>query len=182
MNSDGNGIGRFIWRTTAVHMVSYFAAGLLALLFMGYRELFGTGSLSILMRPIESPIVAIGPLLQAVMGIALALILFPFREIFIGARSGWLKLLLLIAGLSVFAPQVPGPGTFEGLVYTKLSIADHLAGLPETFAYSLCFSSLLPLWYEKPKKAWNALAAIAIGLIAASSLLGYAAAVGAIKA
>jgi len=178
MDSSGNGIGRFMWRTTAVHMVSYFVAGLLALLFMGYRESFASGALSALMRPVDSPIVALGPSLQAVMGAALSLILFPFRDAFIGKRGGWLKLLVLIAGLSVFAPQVPGPGSFEGLVYTKLSLMDHVSGLPETVAYSLGFSFLLPLWYSKPKKAWNAVAGVAIGLIVAASLLGYAAAVG----
>lgn len=178
MDTRKNGIVEFAWRTASVHMVAYFAAGLFALLFMGYRELFGSSSLSTLMRPVDSPIVALGPILQAAMGIALGLILHPFRESFIGTRRGWLRLFLLIAGLSVFAPQVPGPGTFEGLVYTKLSLADHLAGLPETLAYSLCFSLLLPLWYARPGRAWNAAAAIAILLIAAASLLGWAKAAG----
>jgi hypothetical protein len=181
MESGKSGIGKFIWRTTALHMIAYYVAGMLAFVFMNYRGLFGSGALAGFMRPVDDPIVALGPLLQVIMGIALALILYPFREVFLERKRGWLRLLLLIGGLSIFAPQIPGPGTFEGLIYTKLSLADHLAGLPETITYSLLFSAFLPLWHSKPKKLWNALAGIALGLIALTCLLGYLASQGIIK-
>jgi hypothetical protein len=171
-------IGRFMWRATAAHMIAYFLAGLFALIFMRYRELFGSGLLGEYMRPIDSPVTALGPLLQVFMGLALSLILYPFRGDFLGERGGWAKLLLLIGGLSIFAPQVPGPGSFEGVLYTKLSLADHLAGLPETLAYSLLFPTFLCGWSARPRKAWDIIAGIAVGLIAIFSLLGYLSSLG----
>lgn len=175
-------IGRFMWRATAAHMIAYFIAGLFALAFMGYEERFGSGILAELMRPTDSPQAALGPLLQVFMGLALALILYPFKGVFLGSRGGWAKLLLLIGGLSIFAPQVPGPGSFEGVLYTKLSLADHLAGLPETLAYSLLFTTFLCGWSARPRKAWNVLAGIAVGLIAIASLLGYLSSLGMLPA
>jgi len=166
-------IGAFMWRATAAHMVAYFLAGIFALFTLQYEERFGTGLLSSLMRHMDSPLVALGAGLQVIMGIALSLILYPLRASFIDGRRGWAKLLLLIGGLSIFTPQVPGPGTFEGLIYTKFSSVDHLASLPETLAYSLLFSTFLCVWFVKPRKAWNVIAGIAVGLIAVFSLLGY---------
>jgi hypothetical protein len=171
-------IGRFMWRATAAHMIAYFIAGIFALLFMGYEEKFGSGIMAALMRPIDSPAVALGSAAQVLMGLVLSLILYPFRGVFLGARGGWAKLLLLIGGLSIFAPQVPGPGSFEGVLYTRLSLSDHLWGLPETLVYSLLFSILLCGWFARPRKAWNVLAAVAVGLIAVFSLLGYLSSVG----
>jgi hypothetical protein len=172
MESKSREFGRFLWRTTAAHMAAYYLAGILALVFMGYRELFGTGALALLMLPVESPIVALGPALQCLMGAALALILFPFRSLILEGRAGWERLLLLIGGLSVFAPQIPGPGTFEGLLYTRFSIMEHLLSLPESIAYSLFFSGIMALWNRFPKKAWNAIAIVAVSLIGITSLLG----------
>jgi hypothetical protein len=175
-------IGRFMWRAAAAHMIAYFLAGLFALIFMRYRELFGSGLVAEYMRPIDSPVTALGPLLQVFMGIALSLILFPIRGEFLGAKGGWAKLLLLIGGLSIFAPQIPGPSSFEGVLYTKLSLADHLAGLPETLVYSALFPTFLCGWSARPRKAWNALAGIGVGLIAVFSLLGFLSSLGMLPA
>jgi hypothetical protein len=153
-------------------MVGYYAAGILALVFMGYKEKFSAGTMAFIMLPVDSPMVAVGAALQCVMGAALSIILFPFRSIILEGRSGWAKLLLLIGGLTIFAPQVPGPGTFEGLIYTRISIPEHLMGLPETFAYSILFAVILYSWNKHPRKAWNVIAIIAVSLIAATSLLG----------
>ncbi len=166
-------IGRFMWRATAAHMVAYFLAGIFALFTLQYEERFATGLSSAIMRPVDSPIVSFGASLQAIMGIALSLILYQFRRTIIDGARGWAKLFFLIAGLAIFAPQVVGAGTFEGLIYTKFSAIDHLASLPETLAYSLLFSTFLCGWFAKPRKAWNIIAGIAVGLIAVFSLLGF---------
>ena len=172
----------FGWRTASVHMVSYFLAGIFALLFMNYKELFKADSFALLMKPVESPVVALGPALQIIQGLVLSLFLYPFRSVFLSSKRGWALLLLLIAGFSIFAPEIPGPGTFEGLVYTKIPLVYHLLSLPETLVYSLLFSGLLFLWYKKPKKAWNVISIIAVCLIFLMSALGYLSSVGILKA
>jgi len=170
--------GSFAWRVAAAHIVSYFIAGILALAFMGYKERFSSGALASIMRGIDSPIVALGPLFQFVVGLALAFILYPFKGTFLDSRMGWARLILLIGGFTLFAPQVPGPGSFEGLVYMKLSIGEHLAGLPETVAYTLLFCLGVFHWNRRPRKAWNAIAVVALSIISIFSGLGLAASLG----
>lgn len=174
MGSSEIGFGKFAWRVTATHMAAYFIAGILALAFMEYEARFAGGALASIMRGIDSPIVAVGPVLQAIVGAALAAILFPFRASFLGVRGGWAKLALLIGGFTLFAPQVPGPGSFEGLLYTKLSLGEHLSGLPEAIAYTLLFSLGVHFWNGKPRKAWTVIAIVALSLIAVFSALGLA--------
>ncbi len=171
----------FSWRVTVLHMIAYLMAGIIALVFMDYKELFASGSLAALMRPTDSPIVAIGPFLQIIQGFVMSLFLFPVRSTFISSKNGWLYLLLLIAGFSIFAPEIPGPGTFEGVLYTKISIQEHLLSLPETLIYSIVFSALFALWYRYPKKIWNTLSIISVCLIFLMGILGYLAAIGLLK-
>ncbi|NOT06233.1 MAG: hypothetical protein HOP27_16700 [Anaerolineales bacterium] len=79
----------FSWRVTSLHMMAYLVAGLLALIFIDYETLFATDSLALLMKPINSPIVAFGPFLQIILGFAMSIFLYPFRSVFIGQRKGW---------------------------------------------------------------------------------------------
>ncbi len=74
----------FSWRVTSLHMLAYFIAGILALVFIDYETFFATDSLALLMKPINSPIVAFGPFLQIILGFAMSIFLYPFRSIFLG--------------------------------------------------------------------------------------------------
>jgi hypothetical protein len=178
METGQGNFGQFLWRTTASHMIGYTVAGLFALAFMGYGTAFETGLVYAVMKPADTPITALGPALQFIPGAALALILYPFRGVFLSRREGWLRLLLLIGGLSLFNPQVPGPGNFEGLLYTNFSLAEHALGLPEQIGYSILFSGGLCLWHRRPGRAWNTAAAAGLVLIALMSLLGTLSALG----
>jgi len=169
---------KFSWRVVALHTISYFVAGIVALIFMGYRELFSSDILSTLMRPVDSTIVALGPSLQIILGLFMSFFLFPFRSIFLEKKNGWIYLFFLIVGFTFFAPQLPGPGSFEGILYTILPWQAHIIGLPEMFIYSFLFSTGIYWWYKKPKKAWNIIAVISISLIFLMSLLGAMASMG----
>lgn len=180
MESKKNDFLSFSWRVTSLHMMAYLVAGLLALIFIDYETVFATDSLALLMKPINSPIVAFGPFLQIILGFAMSIFLYPFRSVFIGQKRGWLYLFILIAGFCIFTPQVPGPGNFEGLIYTNISIQQHLLSIPETLLYSIIFSTLLPIWFKHPKRIWNILSIIAVFLILVMGILGYLDAVGVI--
>jgi hypothetical protein len=52
----------------------------------------------------DSREVALGPLLQAIVGLALAVILYPFKDTFLDGGKGWARLILLIGGFTFFAP------------------------------------------------------------------------------
>lgn len=169
---------QFSWRVTSLHMIAYNIAGLLALFLMNYEEQFISESLALLMKPVNSPMVALGAGLQIIQGSVISIILFPFRYVFLNAKKGWLFLILLTAGYTLFSPQVAGPGTFEGVIYTTIPLKYHLLGLPEVFIYSVVFSVFLPYWYRHPRKRWNIIATAGLCLIFLMSVLGYLAAVG----
>ena len=170
----------FIWRVSLTHTVAYFVAGIFALSFMGYKEKFVSDIMSSIMRPVDSPWVAIGSGLQIIRGIIIALVLLPFREILI-SRNGWLKFAGLILGLSYISTIGPTFGSFEGYIYTKIPLQYHLLGIPETLLYVSLFTTLFHLWYKKPNKLWNIVLTISVILIVLISFLGYLSSIGLIK-
>lgn len=167
----------FIWRITSAHVIAYFFAGIFAVVFMNYKDHYASESLSLLMRPVDSPYVALGPGLQLFRGILIALILLPVRK-FIFEKNGFLKLGFLLLGLSFLSTIGPTPGSFEGYIYTILPIQYHLLGIPETLIYIGLFIGILAFWYKKEKKYVNVVAVILIVLILFMSFMGYLKAVG----
>jgi len=170
----------FIWRAASIHTVAYFIAGIFALIVMNYREQFASEIMSVIMRPVDSPYVALGPGLQLIRGLIIALVLLPFREI-ITSKKGWIKLSGLVLGLSYISTIGPTFGSFDGYIFTKVPLQYHLLGIPETLLYTSLFSVLLYLWYKKPIKAWNIISAILVILITGISILGYLTSIGLIK-
>ena len=168
--------GQFWFRSTACHMVSYFIAGVLAYTLMDYKGLFQTQGLSQLMRPMDSPWIAAGPALQVFRGLVLAAVLYPFRHILLDEPKGWLKLFALLVGLSVLSPSGPAPGSLEGLLYTKLTLMQHLRGLPEVILQNLLFAWALVAWCRRPRKAWTVAMSVMTGLVVLMSGMGFLAA------
>lgn len=169
----------FIWRNAMAHMAAYLFAGALCSTIFNYEALLQRGNLKLIMRPYDSPMVPL-LILQVVNAIPLALVLYGLRKKLVHDKDGWKHLALLSAGYSIFAPQAPAVGTFEGFLYTKFTIGEHLLGLPETILYSLLFGFFLWGWYQKPKKIYNQAGIGLLVVVTLISILGYLAAVGVI--
>jgi hypothetical protein len=88
-------------------------------------------------------------------GLVFAIVLYPFRRVFLDEDRGWLKLWGLVFGLGILSTYGPSPGSIEGIIYTKIPPLDQIWGLRETVAQSLVFSTLLVAWYRKPHRAWG---------------------------
>ena len=164
-----------------MHMISYFIAGILAFVFMEYERQFATENLSIIMKSTDSPWIVMAPALQIIRGFIISLVLYPFKDVFLSSKNGWLKLWLLIIGLSYFSTIGPTFGSFEGLLFTKFSLSDHLFGIPETLLYTFLFSFLLCFWYKKPSKAINITSIVFVILIMIMSALGALSRLGILK-
>lgn len=177
MEKSDNNLGTFVWRITATHTISYFVAGIFALLALNYDEIFGVEALSF-MRPTDSPLVAAGPGLQVLRGMILSLFLFPFRSIFFETNNGWLKFWALSFGLSYLLTISAATGSFEGFIYTNIPTKFHLIGLPEIFLYLTLFTTLMWGWYKKPRKLFNVLSVTFVSLIVVMSVLGVLSAIG----
>jgi hypothetical protein len=179
--NERNDLPSFVWRTSSIHVVAYFVAGILALFFLKYEKQFAMGDLAAIMRPVDSPWVAIGPALQIFRGSLIALVLYPFKEVFLSSKNGWLKLWLLIIGLSYISTIGPTFGSFEGYLYTKIAPSYHLLGIPEMLLYTFLFSFLLCSWYKRPRRIWTIVSIIFVVLIMMMSALGVLASLGILK-
>lgn len=171
---------KFVLRITAAHTISYFIAGIFALIFMDYKQQFGGEIISEIMRPFDSPWVAIGSGLQIIRGLILSLIFLPFRDVLV-SKKGWIKLFGLLFGLSYFLTIGPTFGSFEGYIYTKIPFQYHLLGIPEMLIYIFLFTFSISIWYEKEKKWFNIISIILIILIVLMSFLGLLSSLGIIE-
>jgi hypothetical protein len=167
-----DGFGRFWWLTTVCHVVTYFAMGIIAFTVFNYRGLFESEALSSFMKPVSSKWVAAGPALQVIRAVIIAAALYPFREVFLTTANGWLKLAGLLIGLTVLSTAGPSPGSFEGLLYTRLSPVQHLRGLPEVLLQNAAFAYLLCSWHRSRSKAWGYVLGGVAGLAILMSIAG----------
>ena len=164
---------KFIWRITYSHVIAYFIAGIFALEVINYNDLFATKELSLLMRPVSAPIVALGPFLQLFRGILLALFLLPIRKVIIEGKYGFIKLGILILGLSLFLTIGPTSGSFDGYIYTIIPAMIQIAGYPEAILYIILFVFMLWISYRYERKWINILLIIVVIIISALSIMGY---------
>jgi hypothetical protein len=153
-------------------MITYFLAGLAAFLILDYRQAFETTELRYLMRPTTSLWVAAGPALQPLRGLLFALVLYPFAADFVRRSNGVLLLWGLFLGLAVLGTAGPSPGSFEGIIYTKLPLRLHLFGLPEVIVQTFLFSIGLVTWCRKPAKWKNIASGICVGIVFLMSIAG----------
>jgi hypothetical protein len=147
--------GRFFLRVSACHMVTYFVAGVLAFFLLDYEKVFRSEHMACWMRPLDSIWVALGPGLQWIRGLVFAVVLYPFRGVFLNGKRGALKLWGLLLGLGILSTYGPAPGSVEGLIYTTIPPLQQITGLSELVGQSLAFSLLLVAWYRHPHKAWG---------------------------
>ncbi|MDR1740218.1 MAG: hypothetical protein LBR45_05620, partial [Bacteroidales bacterium] len=120
------------------------------------------------------PIVALGGgALQIIRGIIMALVLLPFRKVFTEENYGFLKLGLLILGLSVLSTFSAATGSVDGFIYTKLSFTEHISGYFEAILWISLFIGILWIFYKFEKKAINIIAIVLVVLIILMSIAGY---------
>jgi len=164
--------GTFAWRITAAHMITYFIAGIIAYNLFNYEEAFQSGDLAVLMKPMDSPWVMAGSLLQVFRGLLFSLVLWSFKSVFLEGKWGWLKLWGLFVGLAILGTTGPSPGSFEGIIYTNFHPVDQILGLHETLFQTLIFSLMVFFWYQYPRKIWNILSVILVTLLSLMIIAG----------
>jgi hypothetical protein len=157
---------RFLGRVVACHVVTYLVCGLVASNLLDYASRW-EDPLFAFMRPLDSPWVALGPALQVVRGLVLAIALYPFRSVFLRDARGAGRLAVLLIAIGVLSTYGPAPGSLEGFVYTRFSPAMHLFGLPEVIIQAALFSVLVVAWHRRPHRAW----AIVLGILTVLTVL-----------
>lgn len=139
----------FLKRYTIVHVLVYLIVGLIFMYSMNYREAFETYDQFSNYRSLDSPIVRAAVLFQILRGLMIALILYPFRERVVESQWGWLMLFSVLFGLTCLGAINASPGSIEGMIYTKMSLKEHLVGYPEVIVQSLGISVIFWQWERK---------------------------------
>src|SRR5690554_3839204 len=86
---------------------------------------------------------------EAIRGIVMAAILYPFYDLIVKESRGRLILFGAIWGLAVFGSIEPMPGSFEGLVYTETTFTEHLMVLTAAAVQVLLFCTLFLRWEKR---------------------------------
>jgi hypothetical protein len=162
----------FWWRVVAIHMLTYFAVGLAALVVFDYRHLYSETELRHLMRPTTSPWVAAGPGLQFIRGTLFAVVLWPMAEMLISRTRSWLVLFGICVGFAILGPAGPAPGSIEGALFTTLPAWLHLIGLPEVLIQTAAFSFLLIGWCRNPARWKHVASVVGVVLVVLMSSMG----------
>ncbi|REL37737.1 hypothetical protein DYD21_08115 [Rhodohalobacter sp. SW132] len=140
----------YTYRFTLVHLITYWAIGVLFYQFAGYEEALESMEIFELWRPLETVstvlLVLFGQLFR---GTLLALLLYPFYQTYMRKKHGWLYLFLLLFGLTALGSPIFIP---EFLVFEG-SLAEFfegfLIGIPEIFSQMMVFSAMFFYWERK---------------------------------
>lgn len=139
----------FILRFITLHVLTYAVFGIFFMLISGYFEYFDADPLfSLVMKPSDSLSVRLAVPAQIFRGGLLACAIYPFRDGFIGQPLGWLKFFFLLFILTAVGAVITGPGSIEGLLYTRFSF-NPLIGYPEIGAQMIVFSWFFCHWQKK---------------------------------
>ena len=164
----------YFWQIIYAHTIAYFIAGIFAVVVINYRKLYSTEIISLFMRSVDTPIVALGPFLQIFRGIIIALILLPLRKTFFEEKNGLFKLGLIIIGLSLLSTIGPTMGSFDGYIYTKIPYMYQILGYPEAIIYVLLFIGILNISIKYAhKKIITILSIVIMKLICFMSITGF---------
>ena len=174
------GLVKYFWQITYSHTISYFIAGIIAMVFIDYREWWATEAFTAFYRDIDSPIVALGGgFLQIFRGLIVALVLLPLRKTFFEEKYGLLKLALIILGFSIISTYAAAITSIEGLIYLKVPLIYHIRGIPEGLIWLSLFIGILHISIKySHKKIVTILSILIVVLIVLMTSIAYLGAMG----
>src|SRR5512146_1644086 len=118
----------FALRIMVAHTLTYFIFGIVMSNLFHYGTLFTLPVIRDYMLPINQHSVLIGPFLQPVRGLIMAVGLWPIRGLLLEKKWGWLTLWGLFLTLGILSTPAASPGSIEGMLYTRLPLWYHLIG------------------------------------------------------
>lgn len=149
---------RFVYftiRFILVHVMTYIFIGVIFMNLQNYASAFITMEEFSNFRSLDSTIVRLAPVFQIFRGAFFAFILYPFYKTIIKSDYAWIKLFFLIWGFSLIGSVAPIPGSIEGMIYTKISLAEHLIGIPEVTVQIFVFSWFFVKWENRTERDYS---------------------------
>lgn len=139
----------YVVRFSVIHVLTYVIAGLIFMKLQNYSQVFSESELFMNYRSLDSPIVRAAALFQFLRGSLFALLLYPFYDIIIESKYGWLMLFGVLWGFTFIGSVSATPGSIEGFIYTNIPLSEHLIGVPEVTTQMLAFSWLFNRYERK---------------------------------
>ena len=149
---------RFVYftiRFILVHVLTYIFIGVVFMNLQNYASAFITLDAFANFRSLDSTIVKLAPVFQIFRGAFFAFILYPFYNTLIKSDYAWVKMFFLIWGFSLIGSVAPIPGSIEGMIYTKMSLAEHLIGIPEVTVQIFVFSWFFVKWENRTERDYS---------------------------
>ena len=149
---------RFVYftiRFILVHVITYIFIGVVFMNLQNYASAFVTMDAFANFRSLDSTIVRLAPVFQIFRGAFFAFILYPFYNTLIKSDYAWVKMFFLIWGFSLIGSVAPIPGSIEGMIYTKMSLAEHLIGIPEVTVQIFIFSWFFVKWENRTERDYS---------------------------
>lgn len=137
------------------HSITYFFVGILAFLVFNYPSLYSDPAMAAYARSTNDPMVMAGPLFQPIRGLLFGIVFYLLREPFFGKPKGWLIMWITLMIVGIVSPFLGGPGSIEGLVYSRIPVSLQLLSLPEVFLQTLLLSVLVFHWVNHPQRWLN---------------------------
>jgi hypothetical protein len=133
-------------RFLLIHLVTW---AVIASLFLLFKEKLPESRRVALdfFRPYRLGWPAVAP--ETIRGIILALVLFPFYDLFVKSNRGHLVLFSALWGLAILGSIEPLPGSFEGMIYTKTTFGEHLLVLVATAVQVFLFCTFFLRWEKR---------------------------------
>ncbi len=156
----------FALRIVVAHTLTYFVSGLVWSNVFRYGAVFQLPVIRDYMLPIDQHNVLLGPFLQPVRGLIMAVGLWPLRDLLLQSKRGWLILWGLFLTLGILSTPAASPGSIEGMLYTRLPLWYHIMGYPEIVIQTLVFSVWLWWWERRATQARQGTAPVQDPLLA----------------
>lgn len=142
----------FAVKSMIVQTLTYFVFGIIMSAIFDYKELFQREIIRDFMRPMDSPWVIAGPMLQPIRGLLFAIGIWPMRFFLMRRKNSWLILWGIFIIFAILATPAAAPCSLEGVIYSKLPLWYHLIGFPEILLQTLAFTLILLWWIKKPDR------------------------------
>jgi len=145
----------FSIRFILVHVITYIFIGIVFKNFQNYLGAFISTEKFSNFRSLDSTIVKLAPIFQIFRGAFFSFILYPFYNKIIKSDYAWVKMFFLIWGFSLIGSTAPIPGSIEGMIYTKMSLAEHLIGIPKVTVQIFVFSWFFVKWENRTERDYS---------------------------
>lgn len=146
--------GELALKTVIAHTITYMFMGVIAYNLLDYAEAFSSPILGVLMKPMDSIAIMMGPVLQPIRGFIFALAFYPLRGVLFGRKYDWIITGWLLTAIGVLGTFGPAPGSIEGMIYTQLPVFEQMIGWLEVIPQAFLLAWILCFWIRKPDIRW----------------------------